>query len=320
MREVKENPPRFRGQGDAPPVVPEREAASVAHGTAKKTGLWQKYRPRWNRRDRLTFWLPLMLTCVAAVITGYSTEIRTVTVSKIEELREAVVDHPDFAVKNVEVTGRIETPRDFVLSALDIDETLQPVSSLEIDVEAARARLLESPWIEEAAVALDPTGTLRLRLSERAPAAIWRTGDVHWLIDEYGKPIQTVEGPRSRLDLPYLIGIGADTSVADARRLLSVAPAYLVKEILALVRRGDRRWDAVSKYGFLIRLPAEGAPDALRAYGRSNLGERLKRLAVVALDLRRPEEPPVLTLEDGVNDLRLDMLADLRRPDPKPRQ
>lgn len=284
-----------------------------------RPSLWQRYRPRWNRRDRLTFWLPLAIVCVAAVCAAYWTELRTATVTKVEAIREAVIDHPEFAVKRVEVTGRVETSHDFVLAALDIDDAHQTFSSLEFDVAAARERLVESPWVDDASVALDPTGTLRLRLSERTPAAIWRASGTYWLIDDKGEPITTVDGPGTRLDLPYLLGAGANEAASDARALLSSAPPHLAQEILALVRRGGRRWDIVSKHGFIIKLPQVGALDALRSYGRTNLGERLKPLAVVALDLRRPSEPPVLTLEDGTNDLRLDALAELRKPDPKPR-
>jgi len=129
--------------------------------------------------------------------------------------------------------------------------------------------------------------------------------------------VVTTDGPGARLDLPYLLGAGANEAVGDARVLLASAPNAVAEEILALVRRGNRRWDAVSRHGFVIKLPAEGALEALRAYGRSNLGERLKPLAVLALDLRRPDEPPVLSLERGTNDLRLDALAELRKPDPR---
>ena len=230
-----------------------------------------------------------------------------------------MIDHPEFAVKRVEVTGRVETSSEFILASLDIDETRQTFSSLEFDVAAARDRLVESPWVDDASVALDPTGTLRLRLSERKPAAIWRASGTYWLVDKNGEPITTVDGPGTRLDLPYLLGAGANVAASDARALLSSAPPHLVEEILALIRRGNRRWDVVSKHGFIIKLPEVGALDALRGYGRTNLGVRLKPLAVVALDLRRPSEPPVLTLENGTNDLRLDALAELRKPDPKRR-
>jgi len=306
-------------------IAPDREASAELARTRladelgskpKRASLWQRYRPRWNRRDRLTFWLPLAIVSVAAVCAAYWTEIRTATVTKVEEIREAVVDHPEFAVRRVEVTGRVETSRDFVLEALEIGEARETISSLEFDVAKARDRLVDSPWIDDASVALDPTGTLRLRLSERTPAAIWRASDVYWLLDEKGEPIEAVDGPGERLDLPYLLGAGADDAVRDARTLLSSAPPHIAKEVLALVRRGGRRWDVVSKHGFIIKLPQEGALDALRSYGRTNLGERLKPLAVVALDLRRPSEPPVLTLEDGTNDLRIDALAELRKPDP----
>lgn len=278
--------------------------------------LWSRFRPRWNVRDGMTFWLPIGIVSVAAICAAYWTEIRTATANRVESIREAVVTHPDFSVRRVEIEGRKQASRDFVMDALSIDAERRTLSSLDLDVAAARARLIESPWIEDAKVALDPSGTLRLRLSERKPAAIWRASGAYWLIDENGEPVVTTDGPGARLDLPYLLGTGANEAVGEARSLLASAPNHVAEELLALVRRGNRRWDAVSRHGFVIKLPADGALEALRAYGRSNLGARLRPLAVLALDLRRPGEPPVLSLEHGTNDLRLDALAELRKPDP----
>jgi len=220
-------------------------------------------------------------------------------------------------VKRVEITGRHETSRDFVLAALEIDDERHSISSLKLDVAEARERLIQSPWIDDASVALDPGGTLRLSINERTPSAIWRADGKYWLIDSEGGLIETVAGPGARLDLPYLLGQDADKAVGDARALLLSAPPYIAEEVLALVRRGGRRWDMISKHGFIVKLPEVDALNALRAYGRSNLGVRLKSRAVISLDLRRPSEPPVLALETGMNGLRLEALAELRKPDPK---
>jgi len=293
-----------------------RIAASLKDRHTNQPTLWQKYRPRWNTRDKLTFWLPLGIVCVAAVCAAYWTELKSATVTKVSEVRNAVVTHPEFAVKRLEIIGRRETSRNFVLAALDINGSQSSISSLELDVAEARERLIRSPWIDDASVALDPGGTLRLSLEERTPAAIWRANGEYWLIDSEGELIDTIDGPGERLDLPYLLGQGADDAVGEARSLLLSAPPHVVNEMLALVRRGGRRWDVVSKHGFVLKLPEEDALNALRSYGRSNLGERLKSRAVISLDLRRPGEPPVLAMEPGMNSLRLEALAELRKPDP----
>ena len=293
-----------------------RAEALLKDRRAKQPSLWQKYRPRWNTRDKLTFWLPLGIVCVAAVCAAYWTELKTATVTKVSEMREAVVTHPEFAVKRLEISGRHETSRNFVLAALQIDSEENTISSLELDVAEARERLIRSPWIDDASVALDPGGTLRLSLNERTPVAIWRANGEYWLLDSEGELIEAIDGPGERLDLPYLLGQGADDAVAEARTLLMSTPPHVANEVLALVRRGGRRWDVVSKHGFVLKLPEEDALNALRGYGRSNLGERLKSRAVISLDLRRPGEPPVLELEPGMNGLRLEALAELRTPDP----
>ena len=319
MREVMLAPNKEKGierrrAGLAAQLRDELKLSMDEDGASR---LWRSYRPRFVRRDVLTFWLPLAVVCLLAISAAYWTEIRNATVDTAEGMRNAVVDHPEFAVKRIEITGRKATPRDFVLQTLKIDGSSETVSSLDFDVAAARDRLIRSPWIEDASVALDPTGTLRLRLDERSPAAIWRSGEKYWLIDGEGQPISAIADPGKRLDLPYLLGKDANEAVADARALLLSVPPRVADEVLALVRRGGRRWDVVTTYGYVVKLPEKGALDALRLYGEKGYGARLKPLAVVALDLRRPDEPAVLQLETGTNDLRLEALATLRKPDKK---
>jgi len=79
--------------------------------------LWSRFRPRWNVRDGLTFWLPIGIVSVAAICAAYWTEISTATATRVEAIREAVVSHPDFSVRRVEIEGRKQTPRDFVMDA-----------------------------------------------------------------------------------------------------------------------------------------------------------------------------------------------------------
>ena len=278
---------------------------------------WRAHRPRATRRDLWRFWLPLALVCTGAVAAAHWQDVRGLAASQIERVKAHVAEAPDFAVRRLEITGRRETPREVVLAALDWDG--ETPSSLELDVAEARRRLIATPWVEDAGVALDPSGTLRLQLTEREAAAVWRTGGAHWLVAADGTPIATVDGPKARLDLPYLIGPGADEAVAEARALLLSAPEAASREVLALARRGGRRWDMISSNGYVVKLPAQRPLEALRRYARGGWGERLAPYGVTALDLRRPSEPPVLTLESGANDLRLEALAALRKPDPKRR-
>ncbi len=266
----------------------------------------------FTKRRLLTWWLPAALIGIAAVVAFNWPHLRTETLTRADALRTAVIDHPEFAVTELEVSGHSQLSVHQIGAIVGLEPGTRAISSLRFDARAARAALLDNPWIERASVAVDPSGVMMIDILERIPVAMWRGDEGFFLIDARGTPIIAVPGPENRLDLPLLIGEGANEAVADARALLRAAPATVLPEIAALVRRGGRRWDVISSRGIVLKLPADNPLDALRSYMDRRIGERIAPFAVVAIDLRLPTEPPVIRLEPGTTEMRDDLLRTLR--------
>lgn len=100
-------------------------------------------------------------------------------------------------------------------------------------LEPWRQRLLSSPWVREASLRRALPSTIEVRITERVPMAVARSGDALLLIDEQGTVIDEF-GPRYRaLDLPIVEGLmerDGKPAVAD--------PAYvaLVADTLGSLR------------------------------------------------------------------------------------
>ncbi len=292
------------------PAVMEAKTRKKKTKPAKKPR--RRFGSPFTKRRLLTWWLPAAIIGIAAVIAFNWSNVRTGTLTRADALRTAVIDHPEFAVTQLEVSGHSQLSVHEIGAIVGLKPGTRAISSLRFDARKARAALLANSWIERASVAVDPSGVMKIDILERIPVAIWRSNDGFFLIDARGTQIIPVEGPENRLDLPLLIGEGANTAVADARALLRAAPAEVLPEIAALVRRGDRRWDVISSRGIVLKLPAEDALGALRSYIDRRIGERIAPFAVVTVDLRLPTEPPVIRLEPGATAMRDDLLRTLR--------
>jgi cell division protein FtsQ len=80
-------------------------------------------------------------------------------------------------------------------------------SILTADLDACRRRLLESPWVADAALRRVLPSTIEVRLVERQPIGISRLGNQLYLIDRSGTVIDEF-GPRYReFDLPIVDGL-----------------------------------------------------------------------------------------------------------------
>lgn len=267
------------------------------------------------RRLALGALLLILLAASAAIAYNWS-GIRSETLSRAEAVRTAVVDHPEFAVTDLEVSGHIQLSVHEIARMAGIEPGTTAISSLRFDARRARDALLLNPWIERASVAIDPSGVMRIAIDERVPVAIWRNDDGFFLIDKGGALIVPVAGPEERLDLPLLIGDGAAAAVGDARALLKAAPIRALPRIAGLIRRGGRRWDVVTDSGLVIKLPAEDPLAALRRFVDGRLEEQVAPFAVTGIDLRLPDDPPVIRLEPGAGAMREELLDTLRKPAP----
>lgn len=308
MRPVMDPTPRKASRIPVPAVTGEARPEPPGGKSRKKRrplGLFTK-------RRFATLWLPVALIAVASAIAFNWTDLRTETLTRAEAVRTAVVDHPEFAVTDIEIGGHVQLSVHEIGRIVGIQPGTSAISSLGFDARRAREALLENPWIERASVAIDPSGVMKITISERIPVAIWRNDDGFFLIDNTGHPIIPVENAAERLDLPLLIGQESNTAVADARALLQSAPVSVLPKIAAMIRRGGRRWDIITDTGLVLKLPAENPLDALRLFEDRQLEERLAPFAVTGVDLRLPDDPPVIRLEPGASDMRDELLQTLR--------
>jgi cell division protein FtsQ len=142
-------------------------------------------------------------------------------------------------------------------------------------LEPWRQRLLASPWVREASLRRALPGTIEVRIVERVPMAVARSGDSLLLIDEEGAVVDEF-GPRYRsLDLPIVEGLterDGKAVIPDATRVGLVGEALVsLREagLLGRVSQIDVR-DARNAAVTLI-------DDPVRLYlGRERFGERVQ--------------------------------------------
>jgi len=121
-------------------------------------------------------------------------------------------------VSRISVQGNERMSRGEVLALLD---GLRGRSMVTADLEAWRQKLLNSPWVADAAIRRVLPGTLTVAISERKPMGIGRIRDALYLVDQDGAIIDEYGPNYSELDLPIIDGLAAvnhDGSLTDERR------------------------------------------------------------------------------------------------------
>lgn len=108
------------------------------------------------------------------------------------------------------------------------------------DLDAWRAKLLESPWIRDASFKRSLPSSIEVVVQERAPIAIGRMGGRLYLVDERGSSIDEYGPQYSSLDLPIVDGFSGksqDRKIDDARGALAARLVMALRQKPAVANR-----------------------------------------------------------------------------------
>lgn len=193
-------------------------------------------------------------------------------------------------VDEILLEGRTHESAQKITKALGIN---RGVPLLAVDLESARNRLEALPWIRVASIERQFPDTIRVRIQERRPLALWQRRNKLVLVDREGAVITSQKLSRFH-DMLVLVGKDAPAHATDLLAILSREPE-LKRRVNAAVRVGDRRWNIRMDNGIYVRLPESGALDAWRRFARLERQHELLKQDLLSIDLRIPDQLIVRT-------------------------
>ena len=206
-------------------------------------------------------------------------------------LRTQFEQRPEFRVGLVSVEG----------ASIDLAEAIRgkinlklPLSSFDIDLDAARARVESLDAVASAVVRVRAGGVLHVEVTERVPVIVWRKNDGLELLDATGHRVAGLALRSDRPDLPLIAGEGAPVA-ADEALAIYAAAAPILPRVRGLVRMGDRRWDVTLDRDQKILLPADNPVQAVERLIALDQVQDLLARDILTVDLRN-EHRPVLRL------------------------
>jgi cell division protein FtsQ len=209
----------------------------------------------------------------------------------------------------ITISGLSELGEGEVLKAAGIS----PKMSLAFfDVREARERLEAQPLIHEAQIRKLYPGELTIQIREREPFALWQLNGEISIIASDGTVIDKLRDERFA-HLPLVVGPGANKRARDFVVLLAEAGS-LRSQIRGATLVSERRWTLKMSNGLDVRLPENGADEAVRRLERLAREQKLLDKDIIAVDLRQPDRVTVRLTEEAAA-ARAEMLKN--RPKPK---
>jgi cell division protein FtsQ len=249
----------------------------------------------FSRRARINFshaWIlhrKLMLRLAAAGIVAAAAvaayEARDLVVAgamSVYGLAQGEFAKAGFGIDEISITGQSLTSESTILAALGLQSGTSTVS---FDADAALARVKAIPSVKSAAIRKKYPGELIVTIEEKVPMARWRMGDATYLVDEFGNAV--ARDDRSFRELPLVVGEGAADDAIVMVRSLERYP-QITRDLAALSRIGDRRWDLIFYSGLRVQLPENGVAQALHQLDNYQTTDQLLDRDVTIVDMRVP--------------------------------
>ncbi|WP_430303985.1 cell division protein FtsQ/DivIB [Rhizobium sp. 0TCS1.26] len=220
-----------------------------------------------------------------------------------KDVAQATTSAAGFAIEKVMVSGNAQTSEIDILQLLGLDGTTSLVS---MDVEAARLKLSDLPWVESAEVRKLYPRTIEVTLKEREAFGIWQHGSELSLIEKDGSVIAPLRDNKFA-SLPLFVGRDAETAAAVFDKEMEKWPD-IRHRVRAYVRVAGRRWDLHLDNGIVINLPEEKVDEALGLLSRFEAQEGVLERDIAGIDLRLADRTTV-RLTAGAAERRGEALA-----------
>lgn len=265
---------------------------------------WAYRKQRWLLtpyvRTFLVKGLPTLAVLGAIALWFSYAPNRQALVGRLTLLREEFEARPEFRVSLARVEGASDDLAEAVRAKLALP---LPMSSFDIDLDAARARIEALDAVQKADLRVRSGGILQVVITERVPVAVWRTEDGLTLVDENGHRVAGLLSRADRADLPLIAGEGADVATPEALQLIAAA-GPLTPRLRGLVRVGDRRWDLVLDRDQRVLLPETNPVQALERLLALDQAQDLMNRDILTVDLRSNHRPTLRLTPNALADIR----------------
>ena len=253
----------------------------------------------WLRKSfrlSILFSLQMSLICLLILSIHWKYDLNLFIKKNIAQLSEYIAFSPAFKVESISIISNNPLVVEKIKNNLAFNF---PLSSLEIDVGTIKKQVENINFVQSASVRLTSDGSIEVKVEIRKPVALQRTGQQFFLLDSSGAKVDEVTSRSDRLDLPLLVGKGAEYEVREALNLLLETKSLVVR-VRGLVRIGERRWDIILDRNQTIKLPEENPIKAIKKILALQEGRRLLDRDILYLDFRNMSRP-VLGLTEKVS-------------------
>ena len=243
------------------------------------------YKFETNKIMKVIYWSILLFILVSSSLYFFGKSNKNSLIDQLKPLNQFLINN-GFKIKNILIIGTHNLSEDYVINIIN---TQNHINILNVNLHTIYNKIIQNSWVEETYVERILPDTIKIKVLEKKPIAIWQNQKGNKLITINGDVISHANVNKFKNSFPIIKGEKSKENISTILKILETNKNF-AKNIWSLTFINQRRWDLHFNQGLIVRLPSQDVIKAWQKIIKLQTNYNILNLRLTEIDLRNPEQ------------------------------
>ena len=234
---------------------------------------------------KVIYWTILLFILVLSSLYFFGKSNKNYLINQSKQLDQFLINK-GFKIKNVLISGTHNLSQDYLRNIIN---TQNHINILNVNLHTIYNKIIQNSWVEETYVERILPDTIKIKVLEKKPIAIWQNHKGNKLITINGDVISHANVNKFKNSFPIIKGEKSKENISTILKILETNKNF-AKNIWSLTFINQRRWDLHFNQGLIVRLPSQDVIKAWQKIIKLQNSYNILNLRLTEIDLRNPEQ------------------------------
>ena len=230
-------------------------------------------------------WSILLFILVLSSLYFFGKSNKNYLINQLKPLNQFLIKN-GFEIKNILISGTHNLSQDYLRNIIN---TQNHINILNVNLHSIYNQIIQNSWVEETYVERILPDTIKIKVLEKKPIAIWQNHKGNKLITINGDVISHANVNKFKNSFPIIKGEKSKENISTILKILETNKNF-AKNIWSLTFINQRRWDLHFNQGLIVRLPSQDVIKAWQKIIKLQTNYNILNLRLTEIDLRNPEQ------------------------------
>ena len=243
------------------------------------------YKFETNKIMKVIYWSILLFILVSSSLYFFGKLNKNSLIDQFKPLNQFLINN-GFKIKNILIIGTHNLSQDYVINIIN---TQNHINILNVNLHTIYNKIIQNSWVQETYVERILPDTIKIKVLEKKPIAIWQNHKGNKLITINGDVISHANVNKFKNSFPIIKGEKSKENISTILKILETNKNF-AKNIWSLTFINQRRWDLHFNQGLIVRLPSQNVIKAWQKIIKLQTNYNILNLRLTEIDLRNPEQ------------------------------